>query len=122
MTKTLSSLLPGTAGEVGRVHLKAGDEKAEYTYQTAFGTAPQVVWGLCHFDSNLDSRPAFAAVGAGYPAEEPNAIGLRVSAYSSKTTLTVELFDLGFGDSLVVNADVCFQACSIGPGIGSVGH
>ena len=104
------------------MHLKADDGKAEYTYQTAFGTTPQVVWGLCDFNSNLDSRPDFAAGGAGYPSEEPNAIGLRVSAYSSKTTLTLELFDLGFGDSLVVSADVCFQSCSIGPGIGSVGY
>ena len=96
--------------------------QAEYTYQTAFTQVPQVVWGLCGFDFDLDRRDAPVSYGYGYPPEEPNAIGVRTTAYSSKTTAIISGIDLAFGDTEAITADVCFQACSIGPGSGPVDH
>ena len=91
--------------------LSAHDRKAEYSYQTSFNQVPQVVWGLCSFNFDLDSRQDHLTVG--YPPQKPNAIGVRVNAYSSKTALILKAFDLGCGDSTVVTVDVCFQALSL---------
>ena len=102
------------------MRLPNGNGRVAYTYQTAFTQVPQVVWGLCGFNFDLDHR--VAKYGYGYSPEEPNAIGIRTIAYSSKTTATIESIDLSFGDTAAVYVDVCFQACSIGPGSGPVAH
>ena len=104
------------------MRLSENNPKTEYTYQTAFTQVPQVVWGLCGFNFDLDHRDAHVKYGYGYPPEEPNAIGLRTTAYSSKTTVTIEGHDLSFGDTATDYINVCFQACSIGPGSGPVDH
>ena len=110
------------SGETGQVTLDGGDRKAEYQYQTWFDKLPQVLYGLCGFNFDLDAREEPENHLYGYTPKEPNAVGVRVNAFSSKTGLTVEAFDLGFADSTVVTVDVCFQACSIGPGLGPVHH
>ena len=98
------------------------DRKAELTYQTNFDEVPQVLFGLCHFNFNLNFRDEPVSYGYGSPPQESNAIGVRMTAHSSKTTLTIEGQDLSFGDTLAFTADVCYQACSIGPGSGPVDH
>ena len=102
--------------------LSAEDGKAAYTYQTTFAQVPQVIWGLCGFDFDLNHRNTYAHYGYGYPPEEPNAIGIRTTAYSSKTSVIIEGLDLSFGDTFANSVDICFQACSIGPGSGPVDH
>ena len=104
------------------MRLSAGNERVTYTYQTAFTEVPQVVWGLCGFSFDLDHRAPPVKYGYGYPPEEPNAIGIRTIAYSSKTTVTIKSIDLSFGDTAADFVDVCFQACSIGPGSDPVNH
>ena len=104
------------------MRLPNGNGRVAYTYQTAFTQVPQVVWGLCGFNFDLDHRDAPLSYGYGYPPEEPNAIGIRTTAYSSKTTVTIEGLDLSFGDTNAISVDICFQACSIGPGSGPVDH
>merc|ERR1712121_45257 len=104
--------------EVGRVTLTSVDKRVEYQYQTTFENTPGITYGLCGFNFNLNSREASPS----YYYQEPEALGARVNAYSSPTGITIEAFDLSFGDSSAVSVDVCFQACSIGPGTEPVSH
>ena len=104
------------------MRLSEGNERVAYTYQTAFTQVPQVIWGLCGFNFDLDHRTPHLKYGYGYPPEEPNAIGVRTIAYSSKTTAIIKSIDLSFGDTAADFIDVCFQACSIGPGSSPVVH
>merc|ERR1712121_140102 len=104
--------------EVGRVTLTSVDMRVEYQYQTTFENTPGITYGLCGFNFNLNSREASPS----YYYQEPEALGARVNAYSSPTGITIEAFDLSFGDSSAVSVDVCFQACSIGPGTEPVSH
>lgn len=110
------------AGEVGRVTLDVIDLTAAYSYQTAFQNVPQVVWGLCGFGFDLDSNEDPNHFAYGHPVQEPNAIGVRINAYTTKTALVFERFDLGFGKTTGDSADICFQACTIGPGTFDVIH
>ena len=115
-------LSPLIAGEVGQVTLDAIDWRAEYSYQSTFRNVPQVLWGLCGYDFDLDTREDPMSFGYGYPTKEPNAIGVFVDAYSTKTTVTFEAYNMGFGDTSAFTSEVCFQACTIGPGPGPVNH
>ena len=110
------------AGEVGRVTLDVIDLTAAYSYQTAFQNVPQVLWGLCGFGFDLDSTEDPNHFAFGHPVQEPNAIGVFVDAYSTKTTVTFEAYNMGFGDTSAFTSEVCFQACTIGPGPGPVNH
>ena len=113
----------GVSAENGQVTLNGDDRKAEYQYQTCFDKLPQVWYGLCGFNFDLNAREKLIYNDYNYkPKLEPNALGVRINAFSSKTALTIEAFDLSFADSAVVTVDVCFQACTIGPGIGPVHH
>ena len=113
---------------MGRVTLVSDDRIAEYTYQTTFDDVPQILYGFCGFDFDLNARDTPAPQSYGYsgyapaPAPEPNTVGFRVNAYSSKTTVIIEGTKLSFGDTTFNSADICFQACSIGPGSGPVDH
>ena len=114
-------------GESGQVTLDGDDRKVEHQYQTWFDSVPQVTYGLCGFNFDLDAKQDPVSHGNGYgghrsPPKEPNAVGIRINAFSSKVGLTVEGFDFSFGDTYAATADVCFQACSIGPGPGPVDH
>jgi len=97
--------------ETGQVTLDVDDRKAEYLFQSNFALVPQILHTICGFNFDMEKR----AETTGY-YKEPNALGLLVTADASKTGVTLELFDQSFGDSGIVTADVCFQACSIGPG------
>ena len=116
--------------------MDADDLKVEYQYQTCFDKVPQVLYGLCGFNFELYARDDHQSSsygfgkgfgygfshGYGYAPRKPNALGVRLNAFSSKIGLTIEAFDLSFADSAVVTVDVCFQACTIGPGLGPVHH
>lgn len=99
--------------ETGQVTLDADDRKAEYLFQTTFASVPQVLYSVCGYNFNLDARK-----GVSYDNyyKEPNAIGVSVTADASKTGVTLEVFDKSFGDTALLSADVCFQACNISPG------
>merc|ERR1712121_493685 len=99
--------------ENGQVTLDKDDRKAEYLFQNVFTSAPQVIHALCGYDFNVDVRPE-SYYNSHY--KEPNALGVLILADPSPTGLTLEMVDQSFGDTHIVSADVCFQACSIGTG------
>jgi len=99
--------------ETGQVTLDADDRKAEYLFQTTFSSVPQVLYSVCGYNFNLD---ALKGVSYDNYYKEPNAVGVSVTADASKTGVTFEVFDKSFGDTALLSADVCFQACNISPG------
>jgi len=102
--------------EVGQVTLDADDRKAEYLFQTTFTSVPQVLTSVCGYKFDLEARKDLSYDDY---YGEPNAAGLGISADASKTGVTLEVFDKSFGDTALLSADVCFQACSISPGVKS---
>ena len=44
-------------GEAGQVTIALVDRKAEYLFQTAFDSVPQVLYTICGYDFNLEARP-----------------------------------------------------------------
>ena len=103
--------------------LVADDGWTEHTYQTPFDTVPQVLYGMCGSAFDLNNRADPVHPGYGYlPAQEPNDIGVNAIVISSKTSLIIKGVELSFGDTKALTLDVCYHACSIGPGIGPVDH
>jgi len=94
--------------ETGQVTLTADERKNTYNFETMFDEVPGIVWGICGFNINLDSRDNY------YP--EPNSAGSNAHAYATKTGIAFEGISDSFGDSAFVSVDVCFQACTILPG------
>ena len=56
--------------------LDADDRKAEYLFQNQFSVVPQVIYSVCGYNFDLDSRPD--SYNNYY--KEPNALGLFVTA------------------------------------------
>ncbi|XP_076459291.1 uncharacterized protein LOC143292672 isoform X1 [Babylonia areolata] len=108
--------------EVGQVTIRAGENRVDYQYQTWFDNVPQILYGLAGYNFDLDTREDPPYYGYGYPPKEPEAIGVFVTAYSTKTGIVFTALDTGYGDTSLVSMDVAFQACTIGPGKGKIDH
>ncbi|XP_076446015.1 uncharacterized protein LOC143283677 [Babylonia areolata] len=110
--------------EVGRVTLTPQTPRVEYHYQTDFRDVPQVTWGLCGFLFDLNSGDVSGKdpPGNSYILRGPGALGVHVQAYSTRTSVVLRAFEGSFGAISGLSTDVCFRACSKGPGIAPVKH
>ncbi|KAL8599453.1 hypothetical protein ACOMHN_066757 [Nucella lapillus] len=120
--------------EVGQVTLDVDDRKAEYLFQTGFQYVPQLLYSICGYNFDLNAiedpkhgyRRTYGSYGGyrggdgdgyGYSRPPPDTLGVTVTgSMVSKTGVTFEAVDLSFGDMTLQTVDVCFQACSVGPG------
>ena len=112
--------------------LKANDLRAEYQYESWFEVVPQVLGGITgmQFDVDFLEDPHVFTYGSGYggydgkdkEVDEPEALGVIVHFYSTKTGVTMVAEDKSFGDSRFKTVDFTFQACTLDPGIDQTKH